>query len=293
MVAAEFARAKVNLFLHVTGRRKDGYHTLDSLAIFPPVGDLLQMDAAPELSLHVSGPFASGLSTEQNLIVQAARLFSRATGRVPACSFSLHKALPVSSGIGGGSADAAATLRLLARHFDEAIPADLPLNLGADVPVCVLSEPARMAGIGEILTEAPKLPDIGIVLVNPGLHVSTQAIFQARRGPFSLPARLSSAWFTAESMAKDLSRLSNDLEAPAVVLAPIIADVLTALRMNQNCLLARMSGSGATCFGLFRSANEATEAAKSLASPGWWVWGGSGTTPVTDPCCDHDTGQER
>lgn len=292
MVAAEFARAKVNLFLHVTGRRKDGYHTLDSLAIFPPVGDLLRMDAAPKLSLHVSGPFASGLNTDQNLIVQAARLFSKATGRVAACSFSLHKALPVSSGIGGGSADAAATLRLLARHFAEAIPTDLPLKLGADVPVCVLSEPARMAGIGDILTEAPKLPDIGIVLVNPGLHVSTQSIFQARCGPFSPPARLSSVWFTAESMAKDLSRLSNDLEAPAVVLAPIIADVLAALRMNQNCLLARMSGSGATCFGLFRSAKEATEAAKSLAYPGWWVWGGSGKTRLTDPCYDHDTEQQ-
>jgi len=274
MTDTEFARAKVNLFLHVTGRRADGYHVLDSLAIFPPVGDVLELEPASAFSLRITGPFASGLDIEQNLVLRAARLFAEATGHPHDCAFALEKNLPVASGIGGGSADAAAALRLLARHWNTEIPRELALRLGADVPVCLGSRPARMSGIGEIIARAPPLPDFGIVLVNPGLAVSTPAIFQTRTGAFSPVADLASGWENAETLVADLSRQTNDLEPPAIALAPKIAEVLGALGADENCLLARMSGSGATCFGLFRSPQEATEAAAALARPGWWVWAG-------------------
>ncbi|MCF3948926.1 4-(cytidine 5'-diphospho)-2-C-methyl-D-erythritol kinase [Acidiphilium iwatense] len=269
------ARAKVNLFLHVTGRRLDGFHTLDSLAVFPPVGDTLRLESGTGLSLAIDGPFGAGLSGEaDNLVLRAARSFADAIGRSPDIAFTLTKNLPVASGIGGGSADAAASLRLLAAHWHRAVPPDLAVSLGADVPVCLESRPARMGGIGEILAPAPQLPDFGMVLVNPGIAVSTPAIFVARTGDFSLPAGLPARWNDAAAMAADLARLSNDLEAPAIRLAPAIGEVLAALRSTPNCLLARMSGSGATCFGIFPTGADAARTAASLARPGWWAWGG-------------------
>ncbi len=279
---AAFAPAKVNLYLHVTGRRADGYHLLDSLAVFPAVGDVVRAEPAEALSLAVTGPFGAALADEaDNLMLRAARALGPNGARLE-----LEKNLPVASGIGGGSADAAATLRVLCQLWDLApglSPPDLlriALSLGADVPVCLASQPVRMAGIGEILTPAPILPACGMVLVNPGVAVATPAVFRARTGAFSAPATLPDQWGDATDMADHLADLSNDLEPPAIALCPVIGDVLLALAAAPGCLLARMSGSGATCFGLFPDAAAAADTAASLARPGWWCWGGAlGGTP--------------
>ena len=273
----EAARAKVNLYLHVTGKRADGYHALDSLAVFPEVGDRLSAAPADRLSLAVTGPFAAGLSGEtDNLVLRAARLLAGQAGIEPKVALTLEKNLPVASGIGGGSADAAATLRLLGRLWSVEPDPALAIRLGADVPVCLMSRPARMSGIGEILRPAPRLPRFGMVLVNPGVAVATAAVFKARRAGFSAAASLPEAWDDASAMADDLARLRNDLEAPAIAMQPVIGVALRALASHPSCLLSRMSGSGATCFGIFNTEAEAAEAAMSLLRPGWWCWGGTG-----------------
>ncbi len=270
------APAKVNLFLHVTGRRSDGYHLLDSLAVFADVHDRIEARHADTLSLTIDGPFGHTLTAEpDNLVLRAAHALAEATGARPAAALRLTKTLPVASGIGGGSADAAATLRALSALWNVAIPANLPASLGADVPVCMASHACRMQGIGEILTQAPSLPPCGLVLVNPGIAVATPAVFRARTGAFSPAADLPLAWPDASAMAKDLARLTNDLQAPAEALCPAITEVLAALRTQPACLLARMSGSGATCFALTATPAQAEQTAQSLARPGWWSWGGS------------------
>jgi 4-diphosphocytidyl-2-C-methyl-D-erythritol kinase len=276
----EFAPAKINLFLHVLGKRADGYHLLDSLAVFAAVGDLLSVTPAEALSLTVTGPFAAGLSGEaDNLVLRAARALADTAGIVPRAALVLDKHLPVASGIGGGSADAAASLRLLCRLWglppDPALLQPLAARLGADVPVCLRGKPTRMGGIGERLDQAPVLPPCGLVLINPGVAVSTADVFRARRAAFSVPASLPPRWTDAQAMAASLRDLTNDLEAPAIALCPAIADSLAALRASPDCLLARMSGSGATCFGLFASAAAADHAATVLRRPGWWSWGGA------------------
>jgi 4-diphosphocytidyl-2-C-methyl-D-erythritol kinase len=272
MSVAEFAPAKVNLFLHVTGRRENGYHLLDSLAVFPAVGDRLEAAPAEELNLVITGPFGGTLAAEpDNLVLRAARALAPGKG----ATLKLHKNLPVASGIGGGSADAAAALRLLDRLWG--IEADLrgiAATLGADVPVCVASRAARMGGIGEILRPAPALPPCGILLVNPGVAVPTPAVFKARQGAFSAPASLPASWSTAAAMAADLKTLTNDLQAPAIALQPVIGEVLATLAALPGALLARMSGSGATCFAIFPTPATATAAAASIAQPNWWRWGG-------------------
>ncbi len=273
--AGEPAPAKVNLFLHVTGRRADGYHEIDSLAVFAGIGDVLRAEGAPDLSLALHGPFGQALASEaDNLVLRAARALARAQGRAPAVRLTLEKRLPVASGIGGGSADAAACLRLLGRLWGVRPDPGLAQMLGADVPVCLAGRPARMGGIGDRLGPAPDLPPCGLVLVNPGVPVATAEVFRARSGPFSPAAALSPRWDDAVAMAGELALLRNDLEAPAGQLCPPIATVLAALRAVPGCLLARMSGSGATCFGLFADPGEAARAAASLAHSGWWCWGG-------------------
>ncbi len=276
----EAARAKVNLHLHVVGRRPDGYHLLDSLAVFPGAADLLSARPAPALTLQIEGPFGAGLAAEpDNLVLRAARALAQATGVTTGAALVLDKRLPVASGIGGGSADAAATIRLLSRLWGAALPPAralaLAAGLGADVPVCLGQRPARMGGIGEVLGPAPALPAYGMALLNPGVAVSTPAVFRARDPGFSPPAILPPAWPDAAAMAHDLARLSNDLEAAALALAPPIATALAWLRARPGCLLARMSGSGATCFGLFADAPAAQRAVASLPA-GWWGWGGPG-----------------
>lgn len=278
----EAAPAKVNLYLRIVGRRLDGYHLLDSLAVFPAVGDVLRAAPAATLALSTIGPFGAALARESdNLVLRAANLLDPTRG----ASLVLEKNLPIASGIGGGSADAAASLRLLARMWDVQLDV-AAVTLGADVPVCLASQPARMGGIGDALTPAPLLPAFGMVLVNPGVAVATPAVFKARASKgddFSSPATLPAAWAHAAAMAADLEPLGNDLEQAAIALCPPIALVLAALARLPGCLLARMSGSGATCFALFDTPATAAEAAASLRRPGWWVWGGAGAHPGLAP----------
>ncbi len=273
------APAKVNLYLHVTGRRADGYHLLDSLAVFPAVGDVLSATPSPELTLDVTGPCGGGLSGESdNLVLRAARLLAPGLG----AALTLEKNLPVASGIGGGSADAAAALRLLARLWG--VSADLPalaLQLGADVPVCLGARPARMQGIGEILLPAPKLPEFGLVLANPRVAVPTPAIFKARQGAFSDAPMLPDAWPDADAMVRDLAACTNDLQNPAIGINPVIAEVLEVLGALPGAKLARMSGSGATCFAIMATPALAAAAVAHVPER-WWRWGGGLYQPILE-----------
>ncbi len=276
----EAAPAKINLYLHLIGRRDDGYHLLDSLVVFAEIGDVLSAEQAETLSLRVEGPFAAGLSAEpDNLVLRAARALAEEAGVSAGARIVLEKNLPVASGIGGGSADAAAALRLLCRSWgvspDRAGLARLAGGLGADVPVCLAGRACRMGGIGERLEPAPTLPRCGVVLVNPGIAVATADVFRARRGAWSSRAALPAGWTDSAAMAADLARLRNDLEPAATALRPVIADVLVALTAAPGCMLARMSGSGATCFGLFADRTAARRAVNGLRRTGWWCWSGS------------------
>lgn len=282
--AAGFAPAKVNLSLRVTGRRADGYHLLDSLVVFAGVGDRLSVAPSADLALTVTGPFAAGLEGDaDNLVLRAARALAAAAGIAPFGALTLEKNLPVASGIGGGSSDAAAALRLLALYWGLTLPsatmAKLALGLGADVPVCLRRQPVRMAGIGEVITPVPPLPGgLGLLLVNPGLACPTPAIFRARAaaGAGFSPADAVPAMRaeTPAALAAALAASGNDLEEAAIGLTPAIGAVLAAIGARPGCLLARMSGSGATCFGLFATEAEAEAAASALRRPGWWIWGG-------------------
>ena len=264
------ARAKVNLALHVTGRREDGYHLLDSLVAFADFGDVVRVRPAEDLSLTVTGPMAAGLGAgEDNLVLRAARLMGR-----PA-AITLEKSLPLASGIGGGSADAAATLQAMARLFGLDLPDPAAvLGLGADVPVCLLGRPARMAGIGEDLTPI-SLPPAYLVLVNPGFAVSTPQVFRALTRRDNPPLGTIPGFADARDLAAWLTATRNDLQAAAVTLRPEIAEVLAVIEATPDCLLARMSGSGATCFGLYAEARAAARAAARLARAGWWVQAGA------------------
>lgn len=269
MVAKGFAPAKVNLTLHITGQRQDGFHLLDSLVAFADVGDVVDFRAASELSLTVSGPQAAGVPADNgNLVLRAARLMGIRGGR-----FGLEKALPAAAGIGGGSSDAAATLRLLSQSTDRPIPTET-IALGADVPVCVEARATRMSGIGEMLNAVPALPPMPAVLVNPGVRISTPDVFRAltRRENSPMPDRVP-VFAKARECALWLSRQRNDLEPAAVAIAPVISTVLEVLQAQPGNLLARMSGSGATCFALFEDDCAARAAASALQSamPRWWV----------------------
>ncbi|KPP83997.1 MAG: 4-(cytidine 5'-diphospho)-2-C-methyl-D-erythritol kinase IspE [Rhodobacteraceae bacterium HLUCCA08] len=265
----ETAPAKINLCLHVTGQRADGYHRLDSLVCFTGLGDRVTVRPAKGLSLRITGPFAAGLSAEDNLVLRAARLFGSDRG----AAITLDKVLPVASGIGGGSADAAATLRALSRLWGLPRPDDV-LSLGADVPVCLSPELQRMQGVGEVLTPLGPAPMLDMLLVNPGVTLATPRVFAglARRDNAPLGPDMPDPFDTAAWIGW-LAEQRNDLEAPALKLAPEIGTVLAALRAQDGCLLARMSGSGATCFALFAddAARDAAGAALRAQYPGWWV----------------------
>ncbi|MBB5515525.1 4-diphosphocytidyl-2-C-methyl-D-erythritol kinase [Rubricella aquisinus] len=269
----ELAPAKVNLTLHVTGQRPDGYHLLDSLVVFPRVGDLVTVEPARSLSLTLRGPFGIDLAAdEDNLVLRAARLI---LGPEHGAALLLDKALPVASGIGGGSSDAAATLRLLARQYGRAMPADV-LSLGADVPVCLSPRPQWMRGIGGDVHAAQGLPPFWLVLVNAGVKVPTGPVFQglaSKHNPRCTPMPDAP---DLRSFAAWLRDNRNDLEPPARAICPVIGDVITALEQAAGCHLARMSGSGATVFGLFGDERAALRAADTLraAQPRWWVAAG-------------------
>ena len=276
------ARAKINLYLHVVGRRADGYHLLDSLVVFADIGDQLRIEPSDELSLAIDGPFGAGLSAaDDNLVLRAARALATvlAGKGLPAggAKLRLSKHLPVASGIGGGSADAAATLIGLSRLWripEGAVDlTQIGLSLGADLPVCLAARPCFMGGIGERLEAAPPLPPASLLLVNPGVAISTPSVFKARSGPFSRPARWQGALSDIAALAARLDRCGNDLEAPAIAIEPVIGEVLASLRKLPGLSIARMSGSGATCFGLFEDPAQARQAAARLKTerPAWWV----------------------
>ena len=270
-----FAPAKVNLALHVTGRRADGYHLLDSLVSFAPVGDLLRLAPSMGFSLALTGPEAAAVPAgPDNLVLRAAAFWGVATGGAATggARIVLQKNLPAASGIGGGSSDAAAALRGLAtlHAAAAALPEGLE-RLGADVPMCLVPRPARTRGIGEDITPVV-LPPLPAVLVNPRLAVATPDVFNALTQKENPPLPEIPAFATATDCIAWLALQRNDLQAPAVALAPVIATVLGVLSASAGCALARMSGSGATCFGLFATEAEAVAAKAAIARqhPGWW-----------------------
>lgn len=267
---SELARAKINLALHVTGRRSDGYHLLDSIVAFAGCGDRITVRRASESGLNISGPFAQALAdTGDNIVLRALSLF----GPDIRVRINLEKNLPVASGIGGGSADAAAVLRAVARLCDLPLPADEQvLRLGADVPVCLMQQPVRMQGIGDVLTPLD-LPELHAVLVNPGVGVATGPVFEALESRDNPPIDMAAADLAdAGTTIAWLKLLRNDLQPDAIAQAPVIGEVLAALR-EAGADLARMSGSGATCFGLFADYAAAKRAADSLKEMNrrWWV----------------------
>ncbi|MCW0234825.1 MAG: 4-(cytidine 5'-diphospho)-2-C-methyl-D-erythritol kinase [Ferrovibrio sp.] len=298
MTAAGLSRlapAKINLFLHVTGRRpahaaQAGYHELESLVVFaqdPAACDRIAVAPADDLTLVLAGPQAAALppDSDSNLVLRAARQLQTMNGRAmreAGAAITLTKTLPVASGIGGGSADAAATLHALRALWqievdDEAL-ARAALPLGADIPACLLGRAALMTGIGEELCALPPLPPFWLVLANPGVALATKDVFSALNaglgtGRFGMPMPLERRPDSAADLAILLRARRNDLEAPARFLAPEIDPVLAAVKAQAGCLLARLSGSGATCFGLFAEKRDADFAARNLARayPKWWV----------------------
>lgn len=283
-----FAPAKINLFLHITGKRTDGYHNLDSLVTFADIGDTLTLEAADKTELEIIGDHSAAFSpaerdaspTSKNLIIRALRGLADITGHEPNIRITLDKYLPLSSGIGGGSADAAATLWGLLKYWE--IPPkslnalnEFLLNLGADTPVCFHCNSAQMRGIGENITPYRDFPEIPCVLVNPGKACSTQDIFRALPHNYAGPVNLPPAGFGSIDTLCDFlhAHTHNDLQNTAADIIPEIKTVISAIQDTKGCKLGRMSGSGATCFGLFGDEKTAKEAQRELAKvhPDWWV----------------------
>jgi len=263
-----FAPAKINLTLHVTGKRVDGYHLLDSLVMFADVGDTIRVSPAAKTTLTVSGPRARGVPVdERNIMIRAAAL-----ARVGA-TMHLTKVLPHAAGIGGGSSDAAATLRALSDLSGRPIPGNAH-TLGADLPVCLLGQTARMRGVGEKVEALPGMPSLHAVLVNPNQPVLTAEVFKRLKQSdnAAMPQEVPQGQ-TAAELIDWLRDMRNDLEAPAIEAEPVIEQVFSALTVTPGCMLTRMSGSGGTCFGLYSDAETAASAAGRLSeqNPGWWV----------------------
>jgi len=285
------ARAKVNLSLRVNGRRADGYHDLESVVVFADCADRLTLTPGPELGLAISGPLAQACGeTSDNLVLKAARLLSERAPGMKVGRFTLEKVLPVAAGIGGGSADAAAALRLLAQLNGLALNdpriVEVAQLTGADVPVCVNSKSCIMTGVGDAL-QPLSLPKIPCVMINPGVAVATRDVFNAlglRNGQLLVgitDVLLRDRWpddkASLEEWVEALAANSNDLEAPALRVQPVIGDVLAALNATNGAWLARMSGSGATCFAIYENTVEAGRAAEQIRRehPGWWVHAGT------------------
>jgi 4-diphosphocytidyl-2-C-methyl-D-erythritol kinase len=286
----EEGRAKVNLTLRVVGRRVDGYHDLESVVAFADCADSLSLAPGPELGLEITGPLAGECGeAADNLVLKAARLLAERVADLKTGSFILDKVLPVAAGIGGGSADAAAALRLLARlngvALDDQRLLEVALLTGADVPVCLTSRACDMTGVGENLLPL-SLPVIPCVLVNPRVPIATRDVFEAlglRNGELLVGAAdviQATAWpergASVEDWVEALAAVSNDLEAPATRIKPVIGEVISALNATNGAWLARMSGSGATCFAIYENTAEAQRAAQKiqLGHPLWWVHAG-------------------
>ena len=284
-------RAKVNLTLRVVGRRTDGFHDLESVVAFSDCADRLTLTPGPELTLQMSGPLAQACGeTSDNLVLKATRLLGERVPGLKSGSFTLDKVLPVAAGIGGGSADAAAALRLLAKlnglALDDGRLLAVALATGADVPVCLASRACDMTGVGDTLTPL-SLPIIPCVMINPCVPVPTKDVFTAlglRNGELLVSATdvfRGTDWPEAGASVEDwvevLAASANDLEAPAMRIQPVIGEVISALNATNGAWLARMSGSGATCFAIYENTVEAGRAAEKIRRdhPGWWVHSGT------------------
>jgi 4-diphosphocytidyl-2-C-methyl-D-erythritol kinase len=272
------ARAKINLTLQVTGKRDDGYHLLNSIVVFTDFGDEISAHFSNKLSLKMSGPFAQGLNaSDDNLVLKAAHLLQQKCNVNKGAELRLEKNLPLASGIGGGSADAAATLHLLNEFWNLDLSLQelqaMALPLGADVPVCLLSKAALMQGIGEQITPLPITPNFSLLLVNPHVAVSTPMVFKAIDIQNGQPEMTQSTAISDTNLLELVHKASNDLQSAAVNIVPEIQLVFDQIEQLPGCRLARMSGSGATCFGIFDSLPEATAAAAAVSSyhPQWWT----------------------
>ncbi|MDD3288493.1 MAG: 4-(cytidine 5'-diphospho)-2-C-methyl-D-erythritol kinase, partial [Alphaproteobacteria bacterium] len=262
----------------VVGKREDGYHLLDSLVLFCNAGDEIILEPAKTFSFAIEGPLALELQGEHNnLVTKAAQALAKAKNRPLDFKLTLIKNLPIASGIGGGSSDAAATLRLLLKYWEypleDPVAFEIAKNLGQDIPCCLYRNTCYFKGIGDILDPGPTLPHINLLLVNPRLALPTAAVFKARHGDFSEPAKLEKTPETAAELADMLKTRKNDLAAPACEMLPEINAVLSAIANTKDCLLSRMSGSGATCFGIYPDRNGARNAAATIFNnhPSWWV----------------------
>ncbi|OUR77756.1 4-(cytidine 5'-diphospho)-2-C-methyl-D-erythritol kinase [Alphaproteobacteria bacterium 46_93_T64] len=278
MSLSKLARPKINLFLHITGKRADGYHLLESLVCFPEGGDKIRVQSEDQIIVSVSGPFANMLGPSQdNLVVLAAKLLQEQQNINMGAHIYLEKNLPVASGIGGGSSNAAICLQLLCELW-KVTPSNEELKsigeqIGADVPVCLYGRSALMKGIGEIIEPVSSLPDLYILLVNPLISVSTPSVFKTlnwdnKRNMF-LPFGFST---DVDEFLGELENCTNDLQTPAISLVPEISSVLSAIDAQEGCRLSRMSGSGATCFGLFKTRELAERARVAIleSHPDWW-----------------------
>ncbi len=280
-----FAPAKINLFLHLTGKLSNGYHTLDSLVSFADIGDHISIEPAKSFSFHVTGEFAESFNNDEkascidggNLVIKAARGLSQIVDKALNVKITLTKNLPLASGIGGGSSDAAATIWGLQEFWGLAHDANympsLTKKLGADVPVCLYCRPSLMRGIGDEITPAPEMPEIPILLINPLVSCSTADIFLHHNGDFKKDISLPDKFSSANDLVKTLESLDNDLFNPSIKLVPEISNIMNALSTQQKCIFSRMSGSGATCFGLFETMKDAQQSAENIAkdNPDWWI----------------------
>lgn len=277
------APAKVNLFLHIIGRRSDGYHLLESVFAFADFGDRIMVQSAPDLNFSVTGPFTSvcrraGCDGDNNIVARAAAMLRQLCGTSAGAKITLEKNLPLSAGLGGGSSDAAAALKVLQVLWqvepDEDQLVELALKLGADVPACLVGEPSFVAGVGELITPLEIFEDINCVLVNPLTPLSTLGVFQtfadtgrAFSQPLALTPEVTGDLWTL------LNGSHNDLQGPALGMCEEVGEILGALQAVEETLLARMSGSGATCYGLYENQEAAEATARTIATahPGWWV----------------------
>lgn len=281
------ACAKLNLYLHVTGRRDDGFHLVDSLIAFADLADQLEIRPADGLILTVEGPFAAAAGpVNENLALRAAGALATAAGVSAGARLRLVKQIPAAAGLGGGSADAAAALRGLVSFWNidprGVDVLSLARSLGADVPACVDGGAAFVGGIGDRLEPAPRMPEAGLLLVNPGLPLPTPSVFAMLREDFSAPGRFAKTPESVRELAQILATRRNDLTAAAKLIAPAVGEVLAAIESLPGCRLARMSGSGATCFGLFDDMPSAKRAQSGLAGRrDWWTYAGR---LMTEPC---------
>lgn len=274
------APAKINLFLHITGKRADGYHLLDSLVVFAEdVCDHIKIEPAKELSLTISGPFAKKLdgAAQNNLVWKAAQRFARLTNNQANIHISLEKNIPPGAGLGGGSADAAAMIKGLERLWRTSLPekekANFFLSLGADVPVCYHGKTCRFQGVGEIISSAPELPPLNVLLAYPGVHCTTADIFRHHLKKETSSPDWSAQIKTLSDLLDFLHCTQNDLSAAAGDLFPVIEMAQKAMNFQEGCLFARMSGSGSCIFGLFHDDISCAQAQARLAAdfPDWWV----------------------